>query len=102
VQQLVTSLITKANAQTQYEKALAIDKYFTDPANGFGYNLHVPTGPTGDPLVDFLQNKVGYCQQYAAAMAVMLRLAKVPSRVVLGYAHAAPDSDSNFTVTTND
>jgi len=62
----------------------------------------VPTGKTGDPLVDFLTNKIGFCQQYAAAMGVMLRLAGVPSRVVLGYAHAAPNSDGDFTITTND
>ena len=91
-----------ANASTQYAKALAIDQYFTNPANGFGYNLHVPPGKTGDPLVDFLTNKVGFCQQYAAAMGVMLRLAGVPSRVVLGYAHAEPDNDRFFTITTND
>ena len=53
-------------------------------------------------LVDFLQNKVGYCQQYAAAMGVMLRLAGVPARVVLGYTHSVPDASGTFTVTTND
>ena len=100
VHQLVDRLT--ANAVTPYEKARAIDTYFTDPANGFGYNLTVPPGKTGDPLVDFLTNKVGFCQQYAAAMGVMMRLAGVPSRVVLGYTHAAPDTDGVFTITTND
>jgi len=100
----VTALVQRltANATTQYGKALAIDHYFVDPANNFGYNLHVPPGKTGDPLVDFLTNRVGFCQQYAAAMGVMLRLAHVQSRVVLGYAHAAPDNNGDFTVTTND
>ena len=42
----------------------------------------------------------GYCQQYAAAMGVMLRLAGVPSRVVLGYTHPLPDASGKFTVTT--
>lgn len=100
VQTLVTSLT--ADAATQYAKAAAIDHYFTDPANGFGYNLHVPDGPTSDALVNFLRNKVGFCQQYAGAMAVMLRMAGVPARVVLGYTHRAPDSDGYFSITTND
>ena len=38
---------------------------------------------------------VGYCQQYAASMAVMLRLADVPSRVVLGYAHPVPNGSGS-------
>ena len=100
VHQLVARLT--AGASTQYEKARAIDTYFTNPANGFGYNLTVPPGKTGDPLVDFLTNKIGFCQQYAAAMGVMLRLAGVPSRVVLGYTHSAPNSNGYFTITTND
>ena len=35
-------------------------------------------------------------------MAVMLRLANVPSRVVLGYAHAVPNVSGQFAVSTFD
>jgi hypothetical protein len=35
-------------------------------------------------------------------MAVMLRQAGIPSRVVLGYTHDVPDSKGSFTVTTSD
>ena len=35
-------------------------------------------------------------------MGVMLRLAGVPARVVLGYAHDVPDATGSFTVTTFD
>lgn len=100
VRDLVTTLT--ARAQTPYEKALALNNYFTDPRNGFTYSLATQRGDTGDELVDFLHNKFGFCQQYAAAMGVMLRVAGVPSRVVLGYTHAAPSSDGTFTITTND
>ena len=41
----------------------------------------VPDGPTGDPLVNFLTNKQGYCEQYASAMAIMLRAVGMPARV---------------------
>lgn len=86
---------------TPYGKALAILKYFgTD--NGFIYSLGTRTGDSGNDLVDFLTNKVGFCQQYAAAMGIMLRMAGVPSRVVVGYTHMAPNTDGSFTVTTND
>lgn len=85
-----------------YAKARAISDYFADPANGFSYSLATASGDSGDQLVDFLKHKVGYCQQYAAAMGVMLRLAGVPARIVLGYTHAVPNVDGRFSVTTND
>jgi transglutaminase-like putative cysteine protease len=100
----VTNLVASLTAAdvTPYAKARAISNYFADPANHFQYSLSTPAGDSGNALVDFLKARTGYCQQYAAAMAVMLRLAGVPSRVVLGYTHAAPDSTNSFTVTTND
>ena len=85
-----------------YAAARALNDFFTDPANGFAYSLQTKAGDSGNDLVDFLQNRVGYCQQYAAAMAVMLRLAGVPSRVVLGYTHPTPGPDGSFQVTTDD
>jgi transglutaminase-like putative cysteine protease len=87
---------------TPYDKARAISDYFADPANGFAYSLRTKTGDSGSALVDFLKNREGFCQQYAAAMAVMLRQAGIPTRVVLGYMHAPPDRTGNFTVTTFD
>jgi transglutaminase-like putative cysteine protease len=90
------------NAGSPYQRALAIQRYFTDPGNGFVYDLRSSVGDSGSALVDFLKGKHGFCQQYAAAMAVMLRVAGVPSRVVLGYMHDAPDASGNFSVSTED
>jgi transglutaminase-like putative cysteine protease len=87
-------------AKSPYNRTLAILNYF--PKNNFTYSLTTKTGDSGSALVDFLTNKEGFCQQYAGAMAIMLRMAGVPSRVVVGYTHKAPDKDGNFTVTTND
>ncbi|HKC29080.1 MAG TPA: DUF3488 and transglutaminase-like domain-containing protein [Jatrophihabitans sp.] len=88
--------------QTPYDKARALSDWFANPGNGFVYSLKTVQGDSGSQLVDFLQNRTGFCQQYAAAMGVMLRLAGVPSRVVLGYMHAAPDRNGDFRVTTFD
>ena len=85
-----------------YARALAINNYFTNPKYGFTYSLSTKVGDSGSVLEDFLKNKQGYCQQYAAAEAVMLRATGIPSRVVLGYMHAATDSKRSFTVTTSD
>jgi len=92
-----------ANAKTPYGRARAIFDYFADPKNGFSYSLTTKAGDSGSDLQDFiLLNKTGFCQQYAAAMAIMLRMADVPARVVLGYTHAKPDANGSFAVTTND
>jgi transglutaminase-like putative cysteine protease len=91
-----------SSAESPYARALAIFNFFADPASNFVYSLTTKAGDSGNDLVDFLKARQGYCQQYAAAMGVMLRLANVPSRVVLGYTHRAPDKNGNFVVTSND
>ncbi|MDP9116842.1 MAG: DUF3488 and transglutaminase-like domain-containing protein, partial [Actinomycetota bacterium] len=90
-----------AGKSTPYGKALALNDYFTDPANGFKYSLQTKPSDDVTALDSFLSSRSGYCQQYAASMAIMLRVAGVPARVVLGYSHSAPDSSGAFTVTTN-
>ena len=77
---------------TPYGKALALNDYFTDGTHGFTYSLQTKPGSSGSALVDFLTNKQGYCEQYASAMGVMLRVAGIPSRVVLGYTPGTQDA----------
>ncbi len=98
----VTNLVNRltARAGTSYDRARAVFDYFADPANKFRYTLETKQGDSGSDLVDFLQNRNGFCQQYAGAMGVMLRAAGVPTRIVLGYMHSPPDSSGNFTITT--
>ncbi|HEV7204399.1 MAG TPA: DUF3488 and transglutaminase-like domain-containing protein [Jatrophihabitans sp.] len=98
--QLVQSIVK--GIDSPYGRARAISDFFADPSNNFTYDLTTKAGDSGSDLVDFLQNRRGYCQQYAAAMAIMLRAAGVPARVVLGYMHPVPDSNGNFTITTAD
>lgn len=98
---LVDSLVAAAGAGSPYERALAINNYLTDSANGFFYSLTTEPGTSSDDLVNFLTNKRGYCEQYAAAMAVMLRATGVPARVVLGYTPGT-FADGTWTVTSDD
>ena len=86
---------------TPYAKALALNDYFTNPRNGFTYSLDATQGDSGNDLADFLAIKAGYCQQYAGALGIMLRMAGVPARVVLGYTHPRPNAAGTFTVTTD-
>ena len=78
---------------TPYDQARALNDYFRDGENGFSYSLSTKAGDSGNDLVDFLTNRTGYCQQYAAAMGIMLRVAGIPARVVLGYTHGTPGQE---------
>jgi transglutaminase-like putative cysteine protease len=100
----VTDLVDRITQgkDSPYARARAITDWFADPANNFVYSLKTTKGDSGNDLVDFLQQRSGYCQQYAAALGVMLRLARVPSRVVLGYMHPAPNAGGDFKITTFD
>jgi transglutaminase-like putative cysteine protease len=73
-----------AGKTTAYEKVRAILGYFS-AANGFRYTLTTKDGTSGSDLVDFLQHKEGYCQQYAVAMAWLVRAAHIPARVAFGF-----------------
>lgn len=83
ISELVAGLTETAT--TQYDKVLAIRNYFSR-ANGFRYSLETGSDTTGSAIVDFvIENKAGYCVQYATAMAWMVREAGVPARVAIGF-----------------
>ncbi|MCU1592626.1 MAG: transglutaminase-like superfamily protein, partial [Frankiales bacterium] len=101
----LTAAITKGKI-TEYDKATAIQAYFANPANKFVYDLKAsqPTTKGGDPLTAFLTGKHGFCEQYATAMAVMLRVAGIPSRVAVGFTTGSQDTKDKtlYTITTSD
>ena len=59
-------------ATTRFEKAVALQNWFREDG-GFTYTPTAPTGSGTDDLVDFLADgpggRIGYCEQFAAAMA---------------------------------
>jgi transglutaminase-like putative cysteine protease len=68
-----------------FDKAIAIRDYLR---TNIVYNDQIDAAPEGvDPVHYVLfDNQEGYCNYYAAAMAVMLRSQGVPTRVASGYA----------------
>ena len=90
-------------ASTTFDAAVTLNSYFTNPGNGFTYQLSAGSGGIGgDALVDFLTvSKRGFCEQYASAMAVMLRELGIASRVVLGYTPGTGGAALR-TITTDD
>lgn len=66
-----------------YDKAVAIAKYLR---SNLSYTLTLKKGEEAFPLDDFLfSRRAGHCEYFATAMAVLLRLSGVPSRIVNGF-----------------
>lgn len=79
----LTSSIT-AGASSAFQRAVAIQTWFRE-SGGFEYSLAVDPGNGADALVEFLEDKTGYCEQFASAMAVMARAVGIPARVAVGF-----------------
>jgi transglutaminase-like putative cysteine protease len=86
---------------TPYVAAATLETWFRSEG-GFVYDEQ-PVQPLSSepPLVDFvLRGKAGYCQHYAGAMAVMLRLLGIPARVAVGFTSGEyDDGKGEWTVT---
>jgi len=94
-----------AGAGTEYDRAVAIQEWFTDPDNGFAYDLNPAQPRRGQTALEgFLTGRRGFCEQYATAMAVLLREAGLPSRVAVGFTpgREVPGRDGVYSVTTSE
>jgi transglutaminase-like putative cysteine protease len=90
-----------ANAVSNFDKALAIQRFLTSAP--FTYDTSVSTGSGTRALEEFLlRDHRGFCQQYATAMAVMARIAHIPSRLAVGFTHGDVQPDGSWLVTTKD
>ncbi len=86
VPQRVRDLATSVTAglTNNYDRAKAVETYLR---NTYLYQLDSPVPPEGHDNVDhfLFEARVGFCEQFASAMVVMLRSLGVPSRMVTGY-----------------
>ena len=67
-------------------RAQALEHYLRDSGE-FTYSLNMQVvDPTIDPIADFLFNrKNGHCEYFASTLAMLLRTAGIPSRIVNGF-----------------
>lgn len=78
----LAAVITR-DARTPLEKAIAIESHLR---RNYKYSLNLTWNPGTDPLAEFLFTaKSGHCEYFASAMAVLLRAAGVPTRLVNGF-----------------
>jgi len=105
VEQKVVDLANKIveGATNNFDKAAALTSYFNNPVNGFKYDLKTQGDVTKDALTDFVtKGKVGYCEQFASAMAVMARVVGLPSRVAIGFTAGVQSADNGYRVISTD
>ncbi len=97
----VTALAVRLKRATPLETAMAIQQHLRSPP--FGYDLSVPATDSADALATFLfKTKLGFCQQYAAAMTVLARLDGIPARVAVGFTQGQQTGPHTWTVTGGD
>jgi transglutaminase-like putative cysteine protease len=87
-----------------YDKIIAIQDHLRNPSE-FTYDLNVGHRDDGRTLLDFLTtSRRGFCQQFASAMAVMLRTLDIPARVAVGFTagRETQASTDTWTIKTSD
>ena len=87
-----------ADAGGNYQAVAEIERYLLE---NYAYEQEVPDRP--EPLPAFLfKDERGYCQQFSGAMALMLRMIGIPSRVATGFAAGLPDPEEPGTYLVRD
>ena len=74
-----------ALAESDYDRAIALQNYF----RAFDYSLSL-SPRVGDPIDQFLDERVGFCQQFSGTFALMARSLGMPSRVAVGFTWGDP------------
>lgn len=77
-----------ANTTNAYDAAFAIQQYLR--STQFLYSVEAPVedgydGDGFDVIAEFLEKKSGYCVHFSSAMAILSRMAGIPTRISLGY-----------------
>jgi transglutaminase-like putative cysteine protease len=90
-----TARTVTAGSESSYDAALALQTWFREE---FDYSLDVQAGHGSSAIEVFLRQRVGYCEQFAASFAAMVRTLGIPSRVAVGYTAGLRQPDGWFSV----
>jgi transglutaminase-like putative cysteine protease len=90
VRDLARQIVGEADADTAFAKVRALEAWMAD---NLEYSLDAPLAPQGvDVVDDFLfESKLGWCEQIASSLVVMLREVGVPARLAVGFAPGEQD-----------
>ncbi len=80
-----------ARARTPYDFVVDVQRFLS---RGYTYDEHPPAARF--PLESFLfTHKVGYCQQFSGAMAMLLRMGGIPARVAAGFTSGGFENENH-------
>lgn len=98
VRELATE-ITR-DATTDYARAAALQEFFQ---RNFTYSTATAPGNGFTALGDFLRrSRSGYCEQFAASMALLARELDIPARVSVGFLRPERASNSTYEFSAHD
>jgi transglutaminase-like putative cysteine protease len=95
---LAEQLVSDAGAENGFDAAVAFQDYFR---TSFAYSLTVNTPAGEDPLESFLDDRIGYCEQFASTFALMMTAQGYPTRVVIGFTAGDADGDERTVTARN-
>lgn len=72
-----------AGAGNPWEAAVRLEAFFLD--GSFTYDLSVPPGHGDNAIREFLEERRGFCEQFAGTYAALARAAGLPARVAVGF-----------------
>jgi transglutaminase-like putative cysteine protease len=103
IRELARSLT--AGLPTRFQRAVRLQDWFSHDG-GFRYSTDRAPGTGLETLVRFLDDgpggRVGYCEQFAAAMAMMGRAIGIPSRVAVGFLRPTHESGDTYVYSAHD
>ena len=88
-------IVDDAGARTPYDKALALQSFFRD---NFQYDLSFRAGHSDEIIQQFLDERRGYCEQFAGTYAAFARALGLPARVAIGFTHGEVQPDGSYKV----
>ncbi len=94
-------VVEVAGAGTRYEQALALQQWFRN-SGGFTYSLDAPDVTDRDAVAAFLEDRRGYCVQFASTMALMARSLDIPARVAVGFLPGDETSPGQWEIRADD
>jgi hypothetical protein len=104
---LVQDLAQKVTARgtSDFERAVLLQNWFRTTGH-FRYSLATKSGDGTDALLTFLartkDGRVGYCEQFASAFAVMARTLSIPARVAVGFLQPTQAANGDWIYSAHD
>ena len=93
---------TTEGARTDYDRVAALQSLFRGTDFVYSEETSVPPTNAPDALTAFLQTRQGFCEQYASAMAALVRGLGIPARVAVGFTTGRPVGSDSYSVTTRE